>query len=262
MRLSISTVCWAGLGRREALRKARGAGFTHVELIAMAPETALFHGHSLRTESAEAMKADFDELGLRCSGLHIGGLSTGPDLPGLVGYAHAAIDAAATLGADVLVIGGPSRSGERFRPYAEALEGLIPHLRGRGVRLAVENHHGNWMQYAQDYEHLFDRIDDPFIGMTLDTGHFALSGVDPKLVAKAFGRRVFNVHVKDHAGHESVELGMGTVDIRGCVSTLRDTGYGGFLTQELELSNHGGDAGRVDRAAARGLSYMEALLGR
>jgi inosose dehydratase len=236
------------------LRKAAQAGFEAVELIIMAPEVASFHNHSLRTVAVETVMGEYTEFNLTCSGLHIGGLPTDSRLDGALEYARAAIDAASAMGANLLVMGGPGRANEPFRPYIEAVESLVPHLEKKAVRLAIENHHHNWVQFIQDYDFIFDFIKSPLVGMTLDTGHFAAAGVDPEEVARRFAPRVFNVHVKDHIGAHSVEMGMGTTNNRGCVIALREAGYDGYLTQEIELGRD-----MADTAAANGLHYMRVL---
>jgi len=254
MKISASTICWMYDDRRTAMKKASSAGFEAVEMIIMAPEIAGFHNHSLRTTAVETLIEEYKEFNLKCSGLHIGGLPTDNRLPGALEYAHNAIDAASALGADMLVMGGPDRAKEPFRPYIEAVESLVPHLEKKSVRLAIENHHYNWVQFIQDYDFIFDFIKSPAVGMTLDTGHFTAAGVDPEEVARKFAPRVFNVHVKDHIGPHSVEMGMGVTNNRGCVIALREAGYDGYLTQELEVSHE-----IYNAAAINGLQYMQTL---
>ena len=254
MKISASTICWMYDDRRTALQKAAKAGFEAVEMIIMAPEVASFHNHSLHTVPVGTLAAEYKEFNLKCSGLHIGGLPTDGRLEGALQYAHTAIDAVSALDAGVLVMGGPDRQSEPFRPYIEALESLVPHLEQKSVKLAIENHYQNWVQFAQDYDFIFDFIKSPLVGMTLDTGHFTAAGVASGEVARKFAPRVFNVHVKDHAGVHSVEMGMGTTDNRACVIALREAGYGGYLTQELEVSRE-----IYDRAAADGFGYMQIL---
>jgi len=254
MKISVSTICWMHDERRAALRKAAEAGFGAVEMIIMAPEVAPFHNHSLRSVSVETLAREYREFGLECSGLHIGGLPTDARLDGALEYARAAIDAAAELNAGVLVMGGPDRASEPFRPYIAAVESLVPRLEKQNIRLAIENHYRNWVQYIQDYDFIFDFIQSPMVGMTLDTGHFTAAGVDPEEVARKFAPRVFNVHVKDHIGAHSVEMGMGVTNNRGCVIALREAGYGGWLTQEIEVGREIADA-----AASDGLRYMQIL---
>lgn len=254
IKISASTICWMHGDRREALKKAALAGFQYVEMIIMAPEVANFHNHSLRTVSVKTLADDYREFGLKCSGLHIGGLPTDARLSGALDYARTAIEAAPQLGADIIVMGGPDRKSEPFRPFIEAVETLIPHLEKNSVRLAIENHHHNWVQYIQDYDFIFDFIKSPMIGMTLDTGHFAAAGVDPEEAARKFASQVMNVHVKDQIGVHSVEMGMGVTNNRGCVIALREAGYDGYLTQEIEISRDLADA-----AAADGYKYMQVL---
>ena len=254
MKISASTICWMHDDRITALKKAAESGFDAVELIIMAPETAGFHGHSLRTATVDTLKQEFNKFNLKCSGLHIGGISTDNRLQGQLEYAHTAIDAAAEIGAGIVVMGGPDRASEPFKPYIETVESLIPHLEQKNVRLALENHHLNWIQFIQDYDFIFDFIKSPFIGMTLDTGHFTAAEVDPEEVARKFAPRVFNVHVKDHIGDKSVEMGMGVTNNRGCVIALREAGYDGYLTLEIEV-----DKNIADTAAINGFPYMQTL---
>jgi len=256
MKLCASSVCWSRHGRQTVYEKTKEAGFDALELLIMAPETANFHGHSLRTVSAAALKEEFSRNGLICAGLHIGGLATDGRLAGQLEYARGAVGAAVETGCSLLVMGGPDRASEPFRPYIEAVESLVPLLEETGVRLAIENHKYNWVQFIQDYEFIFDFIKSPMVGMTLDTGHFAGASVDPSEVARRFGDKVFHVHVKDHWGDRSVEMGMGTTDNRGCVLALREAGYEGYLSMELEV-----DAGIADEAAINGYPYMRALIG-
>lgn len=254
MKISASTICWMHDDRTTALQKAADAGYDAIELIIMAPETAPFHGHCLRTTTADTLKQELKQFNLTCSGLHIGGLSTDGRLRGQLEYAHVAIDVAFELGAQVLVMGGPDRASEPFRPYIEAVESLIPHLEQKNIRIALENHHLNWLQFIQDYDFVFDFIKSPLVGMTLDTGHFTAAEVDSEEVAMKFANRVFNVHVKDHIGAVSVEMGMGVTNNRGCVRALKEKGYDGYLTLELEV-----DKAIADVAACEAYRYMQTL---
>jgi sugar phosphate isomerase/epimerase len=163
---------------------------------------------------------------------------------------------AAETGCNLVVVGGPTRATEPFFPFLKALAEIEPQLRGSQVRLALENHFGNWIQFIQDYEHIFDYLDSPQIGITLDTGHFTASEVDPEAVARRFGAKVFHVHIKDHKGQHSVPLGTGHTNNRGTVRALREAGYAGYLSQEIEC----GEGPAADRAAAEGIHYMRGLI--
>ena len=256
MKVCASSICWVHDDRMTLLKKAADAGFDAVEMLIMAPETAPFHNHSLRTTTVATLIQEYKQFNLKCAGLHIGGVSTDGRLAGQLEYAHMAVDAASEIGANLLVMGGPDRASEPFKPYIQAVESLVPHLEQKGVRLALENHHMNWLQFIQDYDFVFDFIKSPMVGMTLDTGHFTAANVDPEEVARKFAPRIFHVHVKDHIGARSVEMGLGVTNNRGCVIALREAGYTGFFSQELELFNHED----TDRAAAEGFRYMKTLV--
>ena len=76
------------------------------------------------------------------------------------------------------------------------------------------------------------------------------------MVARRFPGRIFHVHIKDHRGTQSVPLGTGETNNRGTVAALKETGYAGYLSQELEVT----DRENADRYAAEGIAYMKSLL--
>jgi len=188
---------------------------------------------------------------------HLGAIMTPTEAKrrALTDYARRAIEYAAELGVGIVVDGGPDRATEPIVPFLRSLEELLPVLEGAPVRLALENHYGNWIQFIQDYEHIFQHIDHPQVGITLDTGHFTSAGVDPEAVARRFPNKIFHVHIKDHVGTQSVALGSGHTNNHGMARALKAAGYTGFISQELELD---GEAD-PDAAAAAGIHYLNAL---
>ena len=52
---------------------------------------------------------------------------------------------------------------------------------------------------------------------------------------KEFAGKVWSVHVKDHVGRESVAISKGQVDPEGIFEVLREAGYAGAITLELEV---------------------------
>ena len=73
---------------------------------------------------------------------------------------------------------------------------------------------------------------------------------------RRLGKRVFHVHIKDHIGTESVALGDGQTDNVGVIAALREIGYAGHLSVELELHN---PAARLPAVQAA-LPYLRGLL--
>ncbi len=107
-----------------------------------------------------------------------------------------------------------------------------------------------------DYESLnVQTADLKRVGFTVDTGHFTSAGVDIPAFLRAFGPRVFHVHVKDHIGTESVALGAGRTDNRGVAEALARRGYDGYLSTELEVH----DRENALRYVRESLAYMKDL---
>jgi sugar phosphate isomerase/epimerase len=255
MRICASSICWAHHPLAEALQKARAAGFTAFEVLCFPREIWDLHG-DLREIRPREYKKIFDDHGIELIGLHLGAIMTPTEERRrvLTDYAKRAIDVAEEIGVKIIVEGGPDRAGQAFHPFLDSLEELAKYLDGKDVKIALENHYGNWIQFIQDYEFIFDRIDSPSIGITLDTGHFTSAGVDPAEVAHRFANKIYHVHIKDHIGTRSVPLGTGQTENKEMVQVLKAAGYDGYLSQELEVEKD------HDKYACEGFSYMKSLI--
>jgi sugar phosphate isomerase/epimerase len=256
MNIAASSCSWWHHSLEDGVRLASQAGFTAYEPLMFSREIFPLHGN-LYDMTASQLVDLMKRHGMVLAAIHIGGIQTGAHcFRPMVDYARRAIAAAADTGCNLVVFGGPSRENERFLPFLDALGELDQLVRGSPVRLALENHYRNWIEGIADYEHIFDAIDSPNIGVTLDTGHFTASGVDPQAVARRFASKIFHVHIKDHRGVQSVPLGAGQTDNFGVVRALKEAGYTGYLSQEIEC----GQGPEADRAAADGIHYMRKLL--
>ena len=111
---------------------------------------------------------------------------------------------------------------------------LVAHL---PVRLALEPHHGSNFSVRADFDRIFSEIDHPKVGITIDTGHFHKSEVDWRSFVRAYGEKIWNLHVKDNRGPVSVPLGTGEIDLRGYLRELHALDYDGALALELEVED-------------------------
>lgn len=258
MKIAASSCCWWQHSLKDGIRLAAEAGFTAYEPLMFPEEIFDLHG-DLRKITPSHLITLLSAHGLTLAALHVAAIPTTPPARyrACIDYNKRAIDVAGETGCNLVVVGGPDRASEPFFPFLKALEELELIIHGTSVRIALENHYGNWIQFIQDYEHIFDYLDSPNIGITLDTGHFTAADVDPEAVAYRFGvEKIFHVHVKDHIGTQSVPLGTGVTNNIGMAKVLKTLGYAGYLSQEIECG-HGPEA---DRAAAEGIHYMRQLL--
>jgi len=256
LNIAASSICWVHDTLEDALRKARECGFRAFEPLVFPAELCRLHGdlRELKASDLHRLLAKYD---MKLAALHLGAIKTRSDdqRKALTDYAKRAIEVAAELGCPVIVEGGPDRASEPLVPFLRSLEELVPALKGTDVKIGLENHYRNWIQYIQDYEHIFQHVGHPQIGITLDTGHFTSAGVDSADVVRRFPDKVFHVHVKDHVGTQSVPLGSGQTDNFAVARELKKIGFAGYLSQELEVAE-GIDA---DQAARDGYAYMTRL---
>jgi sugar phosphate isomerase/epimerase len=157
----------------------------------------------------------------------------------LEGAAHIAMSAQAAveLGCDLLVqTGGPRSEGALARTL-DGLRRLDETLGDLPVRVALEPHVGSQILYAEEYDRLMAELPFPRFGITVDTGHFHTAGVDWKALIRRYPERIYNVHLKDHIGPQSVAIGQGEIDLPGLILALREIGYEGALAIEMEVTD-------------------------
>ena len=135
----------------------------------------------------------------------------------------------------------------------ERLMALVEHL---PVRLALEPHHGSNFSVRADFDRIFSEIDHPKVGITIDTGHFHRSDVDWRSFIRAYGPRIWNLHVKDNRGQVSVPLGTGEIDLRGYVEELHALDFDGPLALELEVE----DPENLPRYVTDAYAYLKRLV--
>jgi len=154
-----------------------------------------------------------------------------------VGHVVLAAHASAALGCDCLVqTGGPRRESGLALTIA-GLEELDRELGDLGVRVALEPHVGSQILDDDDYARLMAELPATRFGITVDTGHFHTAGVDWKAMIRRYPDRIYNVHVKDHIGAQSVAIGEGEIDLRGLIDGPREGTYDRPLAIEMEVDD-------------------------
>ena len=125
------------------------------------------------------------------------------------------------------------------------------------VKLCLEPHYGNVLEQAEDFERVLAAVDDPRLGVCVDTGHFHSAGVDSIAFIRRHAAKIYSVHLKDHKGTVSVGIGRGDVDLAAFVAVLREVGYNRGLTVELEVE----DPQNLPRYTQEAYIYLSGLLG-
>ena len=121
--------------------------------------------------------------------------------------------AAADLGIRTLVIplvdNGRLENDLQAQDLYEGLAEVTPLLHQYGLRIAFESDFP-----PEQLRSLLAPLDPTCFGVNYDIGNSASLGYDPREEIKAYGDRIFNVHVKDRLlGGVTVPLGDGHADL-------------------------------------------------
>lgn len=146
----------------------------------------------------------------------------------------------------------PTISVSKMETLARRVTEVAEHVQAAGLRLAYHHHAGTVVE-TEDEIDAFMVAAGEAVGLLLDTGHAALSGVDPVALAKRYAPRITHVHCKDLREEVLPQLraqdmsfldaviawiftvpGDGSVDFAGVLSALVEPRYHGWLVVEAE----------------------------
>lgn len=240
MKICVATVSyrgWRGDELEETIRYASSAGYNFVEVQYV--QNNLFDKMVRQgTRGIEKLSKMLKAGGLKPVAIYcpaFGGL-TDEEAHSSANLISKFIDAAVQLGCKVIVsTDGPRRDGGIDR-IIMTLKDLEEKIEKSGLRIGLEPHYQNRIEQIEDYDAIFEKIEIETIGICIDTGHFHSANVDvPKLIAK-YPNRIYHVHIKDHKGLKPVPFGMGETDNLGCLRALKEIGYEGYISVELEVA--------------------------
>lgn len=139
-----------------------------------------------------------------------------------------------------------------WRQFGRRLTEVADYLAGEGMRCAYHHHLGTVVERQEDLDHFFAAT-GPNVGLTLDTGHATLGGIDPIEVIRRHPARITHVHCKDirpevfgalarRGGSflDGVIDGMftvpgdGAIDYGDVMRALAGIGYSGWIIIEAE----------------------------
>jgi inosose dehydratase len=116
------------------------------------------------------------------------------------------------MGAKVFIFAETSNAihGDRQRPlsatprldpagwvsFGAALTRVADYIQAQGLRFAYHHHIGTVVERPEDIDS-FLKVTGPGVGLTVDTGHAALAGVDPVALIRSHPARIAHVHCKD-----------------------------------------------------------------
>ncbi|HLZ73648.1 myo-inosose-2 dehydratase [Phenylobacterium sp.] len=146
----------------------------------------------------------------------------------------------------------PRLDAADWKLFGPRVTGFAEYIQSQGLKFAYHHHLGTVVEGPDDLDS-FLRATGAAVGLTLDTGHAALGGVDPVATIRAHPERIAHVHCKDvrtsvfsgvkAAGSsflDGVLAGMftvpgdGALDYGAVMRALADIGYAGWIIIEAE----------------------------
>ncbi|TCO47024.1 inosose dehydratase [Kribbella antiqua] len=173
---------------------------------------------------------------------------------------RAELDGFVAAGASTLVLAAatgqegyddrPVLTEEGWQTLLSNLDRLSALAASRGVVATIHPHVGTMVENSDDVRRV---LDGSSIGLTLDTGHLLIGGVDPVALAVEHTGRILHTHLKDvdaawaarvQSGEVSYTdavrqgmykpLGAGDIDLTTIVGTLEEAGYDGWYVLEQD----------------------------
>ncbi|MEH3046943.1 myo-inosose-2 dehydratase [Sphingomonas adhaesiva] len=246
----------AGTTVEQVLDDARAIGFDGIEL-----------GHAFPREPA-ALASLLSRHRLRLVGGWYGSSLLTRSAEAEIAMLGPHLDLLRRMGSDVFVLAETSNAihADRTARLADAprldaadwtmfgrrLDRVAEYLAERDMRLAYHHHLGTVVETGDDLCRLLDATHEQ-VGLTIDTGHATLAGIDAAALVRDHPRRIAHVHCKDvrRARHAQVRAaggsfldgvvagmftvpGDGDIDFAPFFRSLAAMDYAGWIVVEAE----------------------------
>jgi inosose dehydratase len=146
-----------------------------------------------------------------------------------------------------------------------------------GIPLAYHHHMNSIGQPPDAIARILDATDPKYVKLLLDVAHYQQGGGDPVQAVRQYADRIGLMHIKDvestslagrageappalpARGYRFVELGRGTVDLKGVFAALAAVNYRGWAVVELDAVPD--NARTPKEAAVANRRYLEETIG-
>ncbi len=146
----------------------------------------------------------------------------------------------------------PRLADSMWHEFGQKLTDVADYIEQAGLRVAYHHHLGTVVESQRDVDSFLE-FTGRSVGLTLDTGHATLGGVDPLALIRSHPHRIAHVHCKDvrsrvfsqvQSGSWSFLRGVlsgmftvpgdGDLEFRGVMQALAQIGYAGWIIVEAE----------------------------
>jgi inosose dehydratase len=128
-----------------------------------------------------------------------------------------------------------------------------------GITVAYHPHMGSIGEKPNDIDRVLSASDPRYVRLLLDVAHYQAGGGDPVTAIRTYADRLLLLHIKDLRQQQFVELGRGSVDLRGVFSALRDVHFAGWAI--VELDSVPDKSGTPKQSAEISKRYLETEIG-
>lgn len=274
-RLGCSSISFRHLPLAEALATMAELGFEEIDLGAL-PGVCDHVPFELTAHDADRVAEAVSAAGLRVRSVNgdIGDLNVpldAADRSARAGHLDRLLALTVAVGAKALVLPCGALSPEPARSLGEDLDLVAAQLAAAGERAAADGVE-LWTESLHFYRlcgtldralALADRLAGTRVRHVVDLSHVVASGSQPPEAVSAFAAAgagsIAHVHLRDAVpGNINLSIGNGSVDFAGALAALRETGFDGHLSLELEAH----DLTHAERpaAAAKAASFITDLI--
>ncbi len=177
-------------------------------------------------------------------------------------YLCRAIDVAVELDADSVslwsgVAADQAPAAEQLDRLCSGLQDVLDHAERHRIPLAFEPEPGMFIDTMAKFDTLFEAVNHPLLGLTLDIGHVhCLSDGTLLDHLKRWNHVLLNVHIEDmkRGLHDHLFFGEGEVNFTEVIGLLSAIEYRGPV--HVELARHSHDAVNTARRAYEFLSAL------
>jgi sugar phosphate isomerase/epimerase len=125
---------------------------------------------------------------------------------------------------------------KNFDDYVAGLKQCAAHCEKAGVMMSIEPHPARYVANTDGALRLLEHVNSKAVGINFDPSHTFPVGDFPNISVYRLGKKIIHCHVSDNDGVTNVHWrpGMGKIDWTAMFQALKDVGYDGVISIELE----------------------------
>jgi sugar phosphate isomerase/epimerase len=126
--------------------------------------------------------------------------------------------------------------GANYEQYVRNIKTCAQYAGAAGLKLLIEPHPYRYVNSASSMLRLIEHVGESNLGMNFDPSHLFPSGDMPQVTVMMIGKQLGHTHFSDNDTFTNVHWrpGKGKIDWYAVMKALRDIGYDGVISLELE----------------------------